>query len=748
MQKRRQWDASLAELKRALGEHATPEALDDAGRDADPAGPHRRGDLGGRVGGAARSVSRSRALHCSATVTRGRTTRSWRAAYPGASPTRTAARRCSRPTEQLAAGQPRRRARAYAAVRRPRSRSWVGRARCAWPRSTSRKAASPRRATAASRRSSAAPSTAARTRCSPRRSSRSASTSTSIAGLRAPVRRGADAGGARASSGSCVNWKSLSPRHQKRVALSVAPWQAFVPVLVEGGATYYIKPLYMLLGECPDLETLRDQRINYDSRLWDDVRGCGGYHTVTGIEDVERTIFDRYDTVRPRAQPPGARACCPPTTRARSRSTIAAPRSATTPPATASCRATRAAASTSTSPRAPTRSCRPSATPTIRARWCASASRRWTRTLAARRARRAVAGTDVSASLPGRLLERRRRPRPARQGGRGAAVLPQGARRRAARGDRPDLVTRAHWLLGGQGAGGRVGGHARGRRASGERRRRAWRSRPRAGTPAGASPRARAPPLAASRRACAPRIATRSTPRSAPTPGWRATPPRALAAYDSVLAYQSDNPDGLRGRASALALAGRDHESFALYEEAVRDAHRAWSTCAATSRATCCGRASVDGAARQLDEARCSTPRIRPPRRCAAGPRLSAATPAPRAAHVQPGAGLGAVVRPRAHRRGRHRAAGQGDARPPSARGRRCAKRIAKRAAARVRLPPEARRAGSRCTRCRRSNAGCSSTSPQVGTGRGRDALGDEESRSLPGVHRRGRTTGSHRPFG
>ena len=94
-----------------------------------------------------------------------------------------------------------------------------------------------------------------------------------------------------------ANWRSLSPRHQKRVALSVAPWKAFLLVLVDGGSTYYIKPLYMLLGDCPNLETLRDQRINYDSRLWDDVRGAGGYHTVTGIEDVERTIFDRYDTV-------------------------------------------------------------------------------------------------------------------------------------------------------------------------------------------------------------------------------------------------------------------------------------------------------------------------------------------------------------------------------------------------------------------------------------------------------------------
>jgi tetratricopeptide (TPR) repeat protein len=94
-----------------------------------------------------------------------------------------------------------------------------------------------------------------------------------------------------------MNWNSLSPRHQKRVALSVDPWRRFIPVLVEGGSTYYIKPLYMLLSETPGQEPLRDQRINYDSRLWDDVRGAGGYHTVTGVEDVERTIFDQYNTV-------------------------------------------------------------------------------------------------------------------------------------------------------------------------------------------------------------------------------------------------------------------------------------------------------------------------------------------------------------------------------------------------------------------------------------------------------------------
>lgn len=94
-----------------------------------------------------------------------------------------------------------------------------------------------------------------------------------------------------------TNWKSLSDRHRKRVALSMEPWKRYIPVLVASGSTYYIKPLYERLSETPGQELLRDQRISYDSRLWDDVRGCGGYHTVTGIEDVERTIRNRYNTV-------------------------------------------------------------------------------------------------------------------------------------------------------------------------------------------------------------------------------------------------------------------------------------------------------------------------------------------------------------------------------------------------------------------------------------------------------------------
>ncbi len=94
-----------------------------------------------------------------------------------------------------------------------------------------------------------------------------------------------------------LNWDSLSDRHKKQVAISVEPWKDYIPVLVACGSHHYIKPLHEKLSEVPGLETIADQRISYDSRLWDDVRGCGGYTTVTGIEDVERSIYSKYNTV-------------------------------------------------------------------------------------------------------------------------------------------------------------------------------------------------------------------------------------------------------------------------------------------------------------------------------------------------------------------------------------------------------------------------------------------------------------------
>lgn len=94
-----------------------------------------------------------------------------------------------------------------------------------------------------------------------------------------------------------VNWTALEPRHRKAVALAVDPWRRYLPALLEAGSTHYVKPLHERLSESPGQDLLADERIQYDSRLWDDVRGVGGYHTVTGVEDVERMIWNGYNTV-------------------------------------------------------------------------------------------------------------------------------------------------------------------------------------------------------------------------------------------------------------------------------------------------------------------------------------------------------------------------------------------------------------------------------------------------------------------
>uniref|UniRef100_UPI0013D80A01 tetratricopeptide repeat protein n=2 Tax=Pseudomonadota TaxID=1224 RepID=UPI0013D80A01 len=46
--------------------------------------------------------------------------------------------------------------------------------------------------------------------------------------------------------------------------------------------------------------------------------------------------------------------------------------------------------------------------------------------------------------------------------------------------------------------------------------------------------------------------------------------PKALAAYQAVLAYQADQPEALWGRAATLALDGRWDESFTQYDAVLR----------------------------------------------------------------------------------------------------------------------------------------------------------------------------------
>ena len=362
-----------------------------------------------------------------------------------------------------------------------------------------------------------------------------------------------------------TNWRSLAPRHQKRVALSIEPWRAFIPVLVDGGATFYIKPMYLLLGECPDLETLHDQRINYDSRLWDDVRGCGGYHTVTGIEDVERTIFDRYNTVlhelthqvhsvltaddSREIQEHYRRA------KARDDSTHNGYLSRYAGGSVFEYFAEGANALGSPrrdvyDPREVVRERLTALDPDLE-----------------RLEKRLLARTDVSASYP---IAYAAGGNDRVEHGKVGEALPFFRR---ALGSTPDeetvLISYANALvLGGQPAAAEtVAAHAvAAHPTSGPARVALAEARWHAGRG-----------LAASRADLeATRGAVRAEDRyqidqALDTYAWvGGDAAAALAACDSLLAYQSDNPDGLRGRAAALALAGRNDEAFKLYDDAVR----------------------------------------------------------------------------------------------------------------------------------------------------------------------------------
>jgi len=362
-----------------------------------------------------------------------------------------------------------------------------------------------------------------------------------------------------------ANWRSLSPRHQKRVALSMAPWKAYIPVLIAGGASYFIKPMYMLLSDCPDQHTLHDQRIDYDSRLWDDVRGCGGYHTVTGIEEVERTIFDRYNTVLhefthqvhavlpaddSRAIQEHYRAAKARDDRTRDGYLSRYAGGSVYEYFAEGANALESPMRDAYDPREIVRERLDRIDPALR-------------TLA----EGFMARTDVSACYPvayaaggDDAVER----------GRIAEAVP---RYRKALGSEPDnetaLVSLARALV--------LGGRASEAESVAMR---AVASHPASGPARVALAEARwhaGRPLAAVRDSL---VAARDgvlpedrheVDVELGALAWNAGDANAaLAAFDSVLAYQSDNPEGQQGRAAALALAGRSDEAFTEYDRAVR----------------------------------------------------------------------------------------------------------------------------------------------------------------------------------
>jgi len=93
-----------------------------------------------------------------------------------------------------------------------------------------------------------------------------------------------------------VNYAGLDPELQKIIRLSVRPLEPFLPALQIAGATFYLTPFHHWLWQAPHNGRLRGERT-FDLRLWDDVKGNGGFHATSGA-DWERDVkYRRFNVL-------------------------------------------------------------------------------------------------------------------------------------------------------------------------------------------------------------------------------------------------------------------------------------------------------------------------------------------------------------------------------------------------------------------------------------------------------------------
>lgn len=92
------------------------------------------------------------------------------------------------------------------------------------------------------------------------------------------------------------DYERLDEELQKIVRLSVEPFSDYLPALAVAGATFHLLPFHKLLWQSPHKEGTRGTRT-FDLRLWDDVKGQGGFHAVGGEEWVRDVRYQRWNVV-------------------------------------------------------------------------------------------------------------------------------------------------------------------------------------------------------------------------------------------------------------------------------------------------------------------------------------------------------------------------------------------------------------------------------------------------------------------
>lgn len=74
-----------------------------------------------------------------------------------------------------------------------------------------------------------------------------------------------------------INYDQCDPDLQKIIRFTVAPLDNYMKPLEIAGAGVYFMDIHRFLWESPHMAGLKGQRT-FDLRLWDDVKGSGGYH--------------------------------------------------------------------------------------------------------------------------------------------------------------------------------------------------------------------------------------------------------------------------------------------------------------------------------------------------------------------------------------------------------------------------------------------------------------------------------------
>ncbi len=93
-----------------------------------------------------------------------------------------------------------------------------------------------------------------------------------------------------------INYKDLDPDLQKILCLAVAPLKNYLNALKIAGATFYLSPFHKFLWEAPHNQGLKGQRT-FDLRLWDDIKGNGGFHSTSGADWEKDVKYLRFNVV-------------------------------------------------------------------------------------------------------------------------------------------------------------------------------------------------------------------------------------------------------------------------------------------------------------------------------------------------------------------------------------------------------------------------------------------------------------------